>query len=441
MPPVSSGSDLERPLERLVRGERGEDALLVDQAEQARRLVRDRVQERPLPLARLCLLVAGRDVDPARDDRSRPAVLVGDGRGVPVDDAALSPRVDERVLVLGLRVVGGGGREEGDDLVALERVDEDVPELAAADLLLVVLARHLDRGEVLVQDRAVEIEVEEEARRRVDEGDEEVELRAEVGLQARVLERQPGGRGDEVDRVGLLGEGRIVDEGGDASAVALDRRHGAVGRRVRLVDLASLLVHPALAVAEPVDDLERRVVERLGDRVAERHAGVEREEEPGRRGAVEAAAQHAGQERDRDEREREQEEDPEDREGDMRELVGDDRGEEEDERDAAGAVDGRSVRRLVTDARRQRPTSVAAMSASTATITIVQTTVTTSAAVRRRSRRSRCPGTTCTGTTAMLVDERDDEVSADRCDAADGDEPDVAPLEAPVRISEDQRRE
>ena len=165
---------------------------------------------------------------------------------------------------------------------------------------------------------------------------------AELGLEAGVLERQPRGRGDEVDRVGLLRQGRVVHEGGDAAAVPLDRRHRALRRRLRLSDLAALLVHPALAVAEAVDDLERRVVERLCDRVPERHAGVEREEEARCRGTVEAASQHAGEERDRYEREAEQEEDPEDRVGDTRGLggVGDDRGEEEYDREAAGRIDG-----------------------------------------------------------------------------------------------------
>ena len=73
-------------------------------------------------------------------------------------------------------------------------------------------------------------------------------------------------------------------------------------RRRRLLDVPAVRVDPALAVAEAVDDLERRVVQRVGDRVAERDAGIEREQDPRGAGAVEAAAQHAGEERERHER-------------------------------------------------------------------------------------------------------------------------------------------
>ena len=60
VPPVSSGADLERALEGLVGRRRREHAVLVDQAEQARRLVRDRVEEHALALPRLRLRRAAR---------------------------------------------------------------------------------------------------------------------------------------------------------------------------------------------------------------------------------------------------------------------------------------------------------------------------------------------------------------------------------------------
>ena len=293
---------LELALERLVGAAGLDHPVLVDQQEEARRLVRDRVQELALALAGRSLLVARRDVDAARDDPPGPAVLVRKRGGAPEDDAVLAAAVDEGVLVLDGRVDGRGCLEARDHVRALRLVDEDVPELAAADRLLVVLARRLDRGDVLVHDRPLRVEMDEEARRGVDERDEEAELGAQLGLEPHVLEREPDRRRDEVDRVRLLGERRIVDERGHPPAAALDRRHGPLGRRRRLLDVPAVRVDPAFAVAEAVDDLERRVVQRVRDRVAERDAGIEREQDPRGAGAVEAAAEHAGEERQRHER-------------------------------------------------------------------------------------------------------------------------------------------
>ena len=102
-----------------------------------------------------------------------------------------------------------------------------------------------------------------------------LELRAELGLEAHVLEREPDRRRDELDRVGLVGERRVVDERRHAPAVPVDERHLARGCRLGLGDVAAVGVDPRIAVSEPVDDLERRIVQRVGDRVAERDACVE----------------------------------------------------------------------------------------------------------------------------------------------------------------------
>ena len=104
-----------------------------------------------------------------------------------------------------------------------------------------------------------------------------------------------------------------MDESGDPAAVALDRRHGPIVRGDRLGDVAAVRVDPAFAVAEPVDDLERRVVQRVGHGVAERDAGVEREQHPGGGGPVEARAQDAGEERQRHGGERDEKQHPHDR--------------------------------------------------------------------------------------------------------------------------------
>ena len=331
---------LERPLEGLVRPSRLDDAVLVDQEEEARGLVRDRAEELALALAGRCLLVAGGDVDAAGDDSARPAVLVVKRSRAPEDDARLAAAVDERVLVLDGRVLGRGCPEAGDHVVALRVVDEDVPEVAAADRLLVVLSRGLDGGRVLVHDPALRVEMHEQARRGVDEGDEEAELGSQLGLQPDVLERQPDRGRDEIDRVRLVGERRVVHERRDPSPVALDRRHRPVVRGDRLRDIPALGVDPALAVAEPVDDLQRGVVQGIGDGVAERDARVQREQHATRRGAVEAGAQHAGEEREGDRRERDQEEHPHDRVRPRRNLIGDDGRDQENQSQRARDVHG-----------------------------------------------------------------------------------------------------
>ena len=144
---------LELALERLVGASGLDHPVLVDQQEEARRLVRDRVQELALALAGRSLLVARRDVDAARDDPPGPAVLVRKRGRAPEHDAALAAAVDESVLVLDGRVDRSGCLEARDHVRSLPLVDEDVPELAAADRLLAVLAGCLDRGDVLVHDR------------------------------------------------------------------------------------------------------------------------------------------------------------------------------------------------------------------------------------------------------------------------------------------------
>src|SRR4029078_2601120 len=95
-------------LERLVGAAGLDHPVLVDQQEEAWRLIGDRVQALALALSGRSLLVARRDVDAARDDSPRPAVLVRKGGGAPEHDAVLAAAVDEGVLVLDGRVNGSG---------------------------------------------------------------------------------------------------------------------------------------------------------------------------------------------------------------------------------------------------------------------------------------------------------------------------------------------
>ena len=209
---------------------------------------------------------------------------------------------------------GAAASKRADHVCALRLVDEDVPELAAADRLLVVLAGCLDRGGVLVDDPPVGVEVDEQARCGVDERDEEAELRAELGLEPHVLERQPDRRRDEIDRVGLLGERRIVDERGHPPSAALDRRHGALRRRCRLVDVPAVARRPSPRGRR--GGRRSRATGRAARRRRASRSGTPASSERSiraARGAVEAAAEHAGEERQRHERERDQEEHPDDR--------------------------------------------------------------------------------------------------------------------------------
>ena len=185
------------------------------------------------------------------------------------------------------------------------RVDEDVPEELPADLLLVLDPGGLDRGGVLVDDPCRPGRC---GRTRLGAVLTSVTRNSNCDRRSawsrEFSSGNPTADGDEVDRVGLVGERRVVDEGGDPAAVALDRRHGAARRwsTGSSTPRPSSSTQPSRSL-EPVDDLERRIVQRLGDGVAERYARVEREEHARRRGPVEAAAEHAGQERERDERE------------------------------------------------------------------------------------------------------------------------------------------
>ena len=113
----------------------------------------------------LALLALG-DVDAAGDD-ARDVRPCSSGSGaVRQTITRRSPRrVGERVLVLRRGVKSGAAaRKRCDHRLALLRVDEDVPEVPAADLLLVVDPARLDGGGVLVHDPALRVDARREAR-------------------------------------------------------------------------------------------------------------------------------------------------------------------------------------------------------------------------------------------------------------------------------------
>ena len=146
----------------------------------------------------------------------------------------------------------------------------------------------------------------------------------------------------------------------------------------RLVDVAAVGVDPALAVAEPVDDLERGVVQRLGDSVAQRDARVERERacaprRRGRSGVRSTPARNASGTSG----ERDQEEHPRRPSSDrVATWSADDGCEQEHQRERAGDVDGAERPSLRVDARRHRWARMTTIQTRTTTTTIDPTSVT-----------------------------------------------------------------
>ena len=123
-----------------------------------------------------------RDVEAAADDPDDAAGIVEHGRAAPRDHAALALAIGEGVLVLSGRVPRRGGVEAGRHRVALALVDEDVPEIAAAYLLFVLVAGCDDGRGIEIADPALGIDREEQARRGVHDRRQEVVLRTQVSL-------------------------------------------------------------------------------------------------------------------------------------------------------------------------------------------------------------------------------------------------------------------
>ena len=93
-----------------------------------------------------------------------------------------------------------------------------------------------------------------------------LEPRLQLGLQARVLERDRGGRADRIEQLRLVVQRRVVDQ----------RRHGAPSRSISVTRSAGLglgqlhrvavEIGPALELRQPVGERQRRVAQRSGER-------------------------------------------------------------------------------------------------------------------------------------------------------------------------------
>ena len=93
-----------------------------------------------------------------------------------------------------------------------------------------------------------------------------VEARAQLGLQALVLQRQRGRGGHRAHEPGLVGQRGVVDDRADADALALDLGHRAARARLGQLDRAPVVGDVVAGRRAPVDELERAVAERVGQR-------------------------------------------------------------------------------------------------------------------------------------------------------------------------------
>ena len=134
-----------------------------------------------------------------------------------------------------------------------------------------------------------------------------VQPRAQLGLQARVLQRELRGRGHRPEQLRVLEQRRVVDQRRErlVAVVAQHRDAAAVVvverlRRARGVDVDA-------AVGQPVRQLQRGVAERAGEQGAQllrTRLRAQLDHQVGDRRVVLARAQHADQDPDRDQRER-----------------------------------------------------------------------------------------------------------------------------------------
>ena len=134
------------------------------------------------------------------------------GALAPGDHERLAASVGERVLVLGGRELGRRGVEARAHRDPLVRVDEDVPEVEASHRVRIrEAARAKGRG-IEADDLAGDVDVDEQARRGVDDRREEVVLTAQLGLQPLVVERERDRRRDAADQRRLVLERPVVHE-------------------------------------------------------------------------------------------------------------------------------------------------------------------------------------------------------------------------------------
>ena len=161
-------------------------------------------------------------------------------------DSSSSPRAREQLL----------GRERV--LVQLGAREPDVQRHRDQPLLGAVVQVALEPPPLLEPD------LEHALARAAQLGD----LRAQLGVQPLVLEREPGGRPHRLHVPAHLRQRRVVHDRGHALAVAVHLRDRSRGVPEGQLVLAPARVDVVPLLGQPEQELERRVLERLGERVA-----------------------------------------------------------------------------------------------------------------------------------------------------------------------------
>ena len=207
---------------------------------------------------------------------------------------------------------GAAASKARDHLLALVRVDEDVPEVLPAQLLIARVAARLERREIELEDPALRVHVREQAGSRVGQDTRQTDLGAELCLEPLVVEREDGRGGHGVDELRLVPECDVVEDRGDRLAAELDELE-----RPRLVGLGlrhsvPLSIDPAVPAeaalrVEPVQHLQRRIAQRVGERLLDGRATLESHHDVRYRRPREARSQDAEEERQRHGRERREE--------------------------------------------------------------------------------------------------------------------------------------
>ncbi len=169
-----------------------------------------------------------------------------------------------------------------------------------------------------------------------------LDARSQLGLQRLVGDRERGGGGHRAHEPGLLAQRRVVHDRADALTVALDERRLARGVELPQVDRTPFARDEVAGSRAPVGQLDRRVAERVGDRLAHTAGRDSPAEIPHQRldgdGTCPISAHQADQEGIGQHRECEQADRPEHRAGvlqaEQRKGVG--AGQPDDEREAGG---------------------------------------------------------------------------------------------------------
>ena len=96
-----------------------------------------------------------------------------------------------------------------------------------------------------------------------------VEAGVQLDGQSAVLEGDGRRGGDRGEQLGLVVQRRIVDQGRDVHPRTVDRRRHTPGVRLGQLDLPAVRVDVGAELGQPVDELERRIADRPGERLPE----------------------------------------------------------------------------------------------------------------------------------------------------------------------------